>query len=304
MNRASIDIGTNSVLLLVAEVKPGKIDPIVEKQQMPRLGKGVDRDKTLSFESRKRVLSVLQDYKKFLVNNYADIVSDTIVTATSAVRDASNRQQFLDDIAIETGWTVRLLSGDEEAKVTFDGALSTLKTDRDKEYAVLDIGGGSTEITVGKPGKLISFRSVDMGSVRFSERFLQSDPPDPVQIQKAKKEIENLLSSETKPENEFIPVGVAGTVTSLAAIALGLRSYHPETLNGYILRKDRIGEFIAEFSSCRSDVIEKTYPLFLKGRGDIILAGVLILYEFLTWCQKDEIIVSTGGIRHGIVLSE
>lgn len=304
MIRASIDIGTNSVLLLVAEVKPGKIDPIVEKQQIPRLGKGVDRDKSLSFESRKRVLSVLQDYKEFLENNYPDIVRDTVVTATSAVRDASNRQQFLDDIANETGWRVRLLSGDEEAKVTFNGALSTLKTDRDKEYAVLDIGGGSTEITVGKPGKLISFRSVDMGSVRFSERFLQSDPPDPVQIQKAKKEIKNLLSSETKPENEFIPVGVAGTVTSLAAIALGLRSYHPENLNGFILRKNRIGEFIAEFSSCRSDVIEKTYPLFLKGRGDIILAGVLILNEFLTWCQKDEIIVSTGGIRHGIVLTE
>lgn len=304
MIRASIDIGTNSVLLLVAEIKQGKIHSIIEKQQIPRLGKGVDRDKSLSSESRKRVISVLRDYKEFLESNYPDIVSDTVVTATSAVRDALNRRQFLREIEDSTGWKVLLLSGDEEAQVTFKGALSTLKSERNKQYAVLDIGGGSTEITLGKPDKLHSFRSVDMGSVRFSERFILEDPPESAQISKAKEEIKKLLNTQNVPDDEFVPVGVAGTVTSLAAIALGLKSYNPEKLNGYILKKDRIGEFIAEFSSCRSDVIEKTYPFFLKGRGDVILAGVLILYEFLTWCQKDEITVSTGGIRHGTLLSE
>ena len=303
MIKASIDIGTNSVLLLVAEVQHGSVKPLAEKQHIPRLGKDVDYNKNLSSESRKRVIDVLLKYKQYLQKEYPEAAERVVVTATSAVRDAENRNEFLDQIKAKTGWNVLLLSGDDEAKVTFKGALSAIQTDDQYSYSVIDIGGGSTEISFGNPRELKSFKSVDMGSVRFSERYLLTDSPETEQIEKAKQEIARLFSTEILPVEDFIPVGVAGTVTSIAAIDAGLSSYKAKKIDGYNLTKDRIEHYIAEFSATPSEIIEQRYPVFLKGRGDVILAGVLILNEFLHWISKDEIVVSTGGIRHGILLS-
>lgn len=303
MIKASIDIGTNSVLLLIAEVNSDTIQPLAEQQQIPRLGRGVDHNKNLSHESRQRVLDVLLKYKKYLQKQYPSAAEEPVVTATSAVRDAVNRSEFLNEIKKKTGWVVQILSGDDEAKVTFKGALSVIQTDEKKSYAVIDIGGGSTELIFGNPRELKSFTSVDMGSVRFSERYLLSNPPEPEQIDNAKKEIARLFNTENLPGKDFIPVGVAGTVTSLAAIDAGISSYKANILNGYILKKVRIEQFIDEFSVTPAEMIEQRYPDFLHRRGDVILAGALILNEFLNWISKDEIVISTGGIRHGILLS-
>ncbi|MCC5906509.1 MAG: Ppx/GppA family phosphatase [Balneolaceae bacterium] len=301
MKRASIDIGTNSVLLLVAEIQSGSIRVIDEKQEIPRLGKSVDSSMNLHQESIERVLKVLTNYKDFLQNYYPEVVDEVIVTATSAVRDASNRDEFIGYVKKSTGWAVRLLSGDEEAQTTFKGALSVLNGRENTNNVILDIGGGSTEIAYGAGLKLDTAFSIDMGSVRFTERFFDADPPHAESIQTLRNEVKRLLFPRFVPFSQFDAIGVAGTVTSIAAIKKGLQDYDAKALNGFRLQRDDVIQFIGEFSSIPASKIEQRYPPFLTGRGDVILAGILILDEFMQWCGKNEMIVSTGGIRHGII---
>lgn len=301
---SSVDIGTNSVLLLVATVKNGKIETVHEEQRIPRLGQGVDSNGKLAEDAAQRVLDVLNEYKALLLKSYPKTANETIVTATSAVRDAENRDDFIERIRQETGWKVVLLSGAEEAQVTFLGALSVLgETHAQKTVSVLDIGGGSTEIATGKGEALDRWDSLNMGSVRFTERFLKSDPPEKGEVDAARSEVKKMLRNwQADPEKIEQLVGVAGTVTSVAGIDLGLDRYDPEMINGHRLSRDFIEEKIGEFTSESSSKIEKRYPLFLKGRGDVITAGLIILSEFMGHCNVERVTVSTGGIRHGILM--
>jgi len=298
--KASIDIGTNSVLLLVANIRDGGIEVLEEKQAVPRLGKGVDADKNLHPDSCDRVVEVLKKYKAHLEENYPQAANDVVVTATSAVRDSSNREEFLNQIYQETGWRVQLLTGEEEAQTTYTGAISVLK-DQNENFVVLDIGGGSTEIALGKQLQLSSGISVDMGSVRFSERYLKSDPPKKEELKTLRIEVNSLLKTKSFNLKKYRLVGVAGTVTSIAAIELGLDEYNASRINGYLLKKKSVEEFIDEFSKITSDEIEQKYSPFLTGRGDVITGGLIILHEFMNHFNFDELIVSTGGIRHGIL---
>jgi len=305
MIRASIDIGTNSVLLLVAELDGGNIHVLDEKQQIPRLGQGVDQAGSLSEEAQGRVISVLKSYREFLNGKYPQCTKSTIVTATSAVRDAKNRSQFLDKILHEAGWQVILLSGEQEAQVTYRGALSVLGGGlHQKRCTILDIGGGSTEIATGTGKVLDKWNSLDMGSVRFTERFLKNNPPTEAQIASAGKAVRAMLDEWAASSSQNVEhlVGVAGTVTSMAGINLQLNDYDTSKLNGHILSIEFVEMIIGRFSHMTSGEIEKHYPVFLKGRGEVILGGLLILAEFMKFSKCGEITVSTGGIRHGILL--
>ncbi|MDZ7719460.1 MAG: Ppx/GppA phosphatase family protein [Balneolaceae bacterium] len=304
MISASIDIGTNTVLLLVAEIEKGNIFPLVEKQRIPRLGKGVDKEKNLHPKSIQRVLDYLLEFKTFLEDNYPDIADNTIVTATSAVRDASNRMEFQKLVKQKTGWSIQILSGSEEAEITYKGALSVLTDRTNKSNLILDIGGGSTELAFGNGLELKNAVSMNMGSVRFTERFFDNNPPNQEQILKAVFEIRRLLKDQNKPDGEFDLIGVAGTVTAIAAIDLDLKDYKVDRLNGYHLKRSSVERFIDEFSNKTWQETEEKYPRFLKGRGEVVLAGILILREAMDWCGKDSIITSTGGIRHGILISK
>lgn len=196
MIRASIDIGTNTVLLLVVDVNNGIKKIILEEQRIPRLGKNVDTNKNLDDESIDRVLQALKEYKFLLEDRFAEYNLEPIVTATSAVRDASNRQNFMDRVFTETGWIVHLLSGDKEAQTTFNGALSVLDEleIENKETLVIDIGGGSTEFALGNVGVLENAQSLNMGSVRFTERFFKSLPPSENEIQKLTVQVQDRKS--------------------------------------------------------------------------------------------------------------
>lgn len=304
MIRASIDIGTNSVLLLVADVNQGELTVLHEEQRIPRLGQGVDESGMLSEAAQKRVLAVLKDFYTLLNSRFKKVESDTIVTATSAVRDAANRSEFLDHIKNATGWNVTLLSGEEEAQVTYRGAVSVLeKKGQNGRVAVVDIGGGSTEIAFGREGVLREFISHNMGSVRFTERFLKDSPPSGPQVGEALAEARKLLCGwKERPAAGTELVGVAGTVTSLAGIDLRLKSYDPARINGYRVQRGFVEKMIEEFRLLRGDEIERRYPVFLQGRGEVILGGVLILLECMKWADCETITVSTGGIRHGILL--
>ncbi len=302
MKRASIDIGTNSVLLLVANVQNGRIEVLEEMQEVPRLGKGVDRDKNLHPESQKRVVDVLKKYQEYLESDTSIVAAETLVTATSAVRDAQNKDEFLHLVKKETGWDILLLSGNAEAEISYCGALSVLYGRDSVNNVILDIGGGSTEIAFGEGMDLIDGFSIDMGSVRFTERFFKNDLPGNEEIQSMRNSIRQLFSSQELPIDHFDTIGVAGTVTSIAAIQENLKHYEAAEINGKRLTSEYIQSFIREFSELHPEQIEERYQPFLTGRGDVILAGLIILDEFMSWCGKEELIVSTGGIRHGILL--
>lgn len=300
---AAIDIGTNTVLLLVSAKKDEIMEPIREEQSIPRLGKGVDASGNLSELSMDRVIEVLMAYKKILQSEFPNIKSLT-VTATSAVRDAVNRSFFMDRVREETGFEIKLLSGREEAEYTFAGALSMLS--EAGQAAVIDIGGGSTEIACGKNGVLGDSHSFNMGSVRFTERFIRSDPPEKDEVIRCRNEIKKILQSRpfdfVHQIEEVALVGVAGTVTSLAYMDIGLTKYDTEQVNGYCMTAEKINKWVKEISESNVNSLEETYPEVMKGRAEIILAGLLILDEFINFYDFPELVVSTGGIRHGAIL--
>lgn len=300
--KAAIDIGTNTVLLLVAEEQEDGLQIIHEEQRMPRLGKGVDADKTLDPESMERVINSLKEYKAILESDFKD-VSKVIVTATSAVRDAANRDEFLTLVDTQTGFKVQLLSGEEEAEYTYRGALTVIEEELDGDVFVLDIGGGSTEIALGRNGKLVDSYSFDMGCVRFTERFLLEDPPFQEQLHQCREAVKYLLDSKKfKNKRKVQAIGVAGTLTSLAAIDLQIDEYDPEHMNGHVIVSEKLRKGIEIFSLHTHKQLLELSPKVLKGREDIFLAGLLILEVFLDYFDLDEIRVSTGGIRHGALL--
>lgn len=302
--KASIDIGTNTVLLLVADVKGKSLTVIEEQQRIPRLGAGVDEQGYFSDESIDRVISSLAEFRKILEEKYPEIQpNQVLVTGTSAVRDAKNRNVLIDLAKFKTGFNINVLSGEEEAKYTFWGAQSVLDNTEGPKL-VIDIGGGSTELAYGQ-NQLREHFSYDMGCVRFTERFLQNNPPKKLEIEQCRNAI-----NETLKEYEFnIPdqtalIGVAGTVTSLAFIEMGLSSYDSEQLSGYVIKRKDITKYIEQFSRLTFDNIAQKYPEVMKGRGDIFLAGLLILDQFMKRYDFDKLITSTGGIRHGTLIGK
>jgi len=302
---ASIDIGTNTVLLLVARCRDGMIDVIHEEQRIPRLGRGVDRSGNLHSDSMSRVLDALGEYRKLLQLRYPEVADeDVAVTATSAVRDAANRETFILRVEQETGFEVLLLDGEEEAAYTFIGALSVLP--EIGRAAVIDIGGGSTEIAYGEGTELLDRYSYDMGSVRFTERYLTHDPPVRHEIETCSDAVRHMLAKRTfgfaENDQKIRLVGVAGTVTSIAYMELGLDSYDPEPLNGTVLGIETVESWIRSLSKLKAAEMEEAYPAVMKGRADVITAGLVILHEFMDYYSIPELTVSTGGIRHGAIL--
>lgn len=301
--KASIDIGTNTALLLVADVDNGKLSVVREEQRVPRLGKGVDREGMLSAESIERVLKVIREYQNLLSHDYPEI-KQVIVTGTSAVRDASNRVELAKAIQVEPGWKLRILSGEEEAEWTFAGALSMLSQEHKYQKSViLDIGGGSTEVALGADHTVIDRYSFSMGSIRFTERYLTGDPPSQSEIERCREAVRREFDTHLFSVSPDVQaVGVAGTVTSLAFILLNLAEYKPEQISNYLLQKNDVQQFIDYFSSHTVRQALEKWPVVMEGRADVMLAGLLILEGFLSKYSLDSIRVSTGGIRHGAVL--
>ncbi|SHF49836.1 Ppx/GppA phosphatase [Fodinibius roseus] len=305
MMKSAIDIGTNTVLLLVAEKEQGDIRVIEEQQRVPRLGRNVDEQRNLPDEAMGRVIDILKEYQHIIDRKYPD-AGPPVVTATSAVRDANNRDEFIDRVEEQTGLRVTILSGLEEAACTFLGAQSVLPgVPRDQLKIVLDIGGGSTEIALGKEAEIMDRYSFDMGCVRFTERYLKDIPATPGQINDCKKAIREVLAEYPYDlEDDIRLVGVSGTVTSLVYIDRDLTAYDNDGINGCRLSAGAIRDYISIFRSATPDELTRRYPVVMEGRADIFLAGLLILEGVMDLYGFGSLIASTGGIRHGAVLLE
>ena len=303
MYTASIDIGTNSVLLLIVEQTELGLQVHEEVQRLPRLGAMVDSNGVLARQSIDRVLEVLTEYAE-IIQTYGDgVLKKTRVTATSAVRDAANKNEFLSLVKEIVGFEIQILSGEEEAKYTYLGAISQTKVESNS-ILVVDIGGGSTELAMGDLSQWLRGISVDMGCVRFNERYLVHNPPYQEEIGECRRSIEALLES-TKlrfPPNTQV-VTVSGTATSLAAIDQQLFPYQLSRINNYRLNTDKLAKSIEIFSLHTYEQLIELHPEVMQGRADVFLAGLLILEGVLRFASVEEFIVSSGGIRHGILLS-
>jgi exopolyphosphatase/guanosine-5'-triphosphate,3'-diphosphate pyrophosphatase len=300
MRIATIDIGTNTVLLLVANIDAsGKISPLAYEQRIPRLGKGVDVAKNLQPESMQRVIAVLQEYKS-IISTFN--VENTVVCGTSAVRDASNKQEFTRLIGSEVGFNLEVLTGDDEAYWSYRGAISGISGI--KKATVVDIGGGSTEITVGNDKEIFDSISLDVGSVRLTERFFKHDPPTPPEVEAATTLVDDELAKAGSFDFKGSTlVGVAGTATSLAILAQGLKKFSIEAITNYRLDLDSVYLLFRTLRGMRSDEIRRL-SLMMEGRSDVITAGSLILREIMVHFKFKEMIVSERGVRYGLVLRE
>jgi exopolyphosphatase/guanosine-5'-triphosphate,3'-diphosphate pyrophosphatase len=299
MRYCTIDIGTNTILFLVVDVRSDRaLNVITDQQAIARLGRGVDRSRLLSDNSMDGAIKFINGF--LLKAKHLDVDSIAAI-GTSALRDASNSADFCTRVKNELGLEIEILSGQDEAVWTYRGAMVGLDIHHDR-VCVLDIGGGSTEISFGDGHNLASTDSIDIGCVRITERYLHHSPPAAYELERATNEIRFHLK-KLKLGSPDGAIGVAGTVTTLAAYEQQLPEYDPQRIHGYRLKRSQIDRAFEMLSSLNLASI-KEFPQISEGRADILLAGILILREFLALMKLDEIVVSDRGLRYGIVLRE
>jgi exopolyphosphatase/guanosine-5'-triphosphate,3'-diphosphate pyrophosphatase len=296
--RAAIDIGTNSVLLLIAERAGDAWRPLVDRATITRLGQGVDRTRELAPEARERTLAALRDYAEVL---HTHGVTELDVVGTSAMRDARGGREFADQAAQVLGVAPRILSGAEEAEVTFTGTLSGLELDGG--VTVFDVGGGSTEVIRGHAGPNThadAAVSLDIGSVRLFERHVASDPPAREELARVDADIDAALSSAPSASAGATLVGVAGTVTTLAAIALELETYDGERVHGLRLTREAVASVARRLE--RMTHAERCALAGLEPkRADVIVVGARIVERVISWAGAAELVVSDRGVRWGLL---
>ncbi|MBZ5711491.1 Ppx/GppA family phosphatase [Nannocystis pusilla] len=292
--RAVIDIGTNSVLLLVARWGERGLEIALDQATITRLGKGVAATGVLAPESIGRTLAVLQDYR-VTAEQYG---ARPLAVTTEGVRLAKNRDEFLTLAAGVLGSPVRLLSGAEEAELSFRSVAQ--EAGSSGPLRVLDIGGGSTELAVGEGPRLISSVSHRIGAVRLHERFVKHDPPEPAEV--VAMEIEALDTFRRDQPLEAFPVlhGLAGTVTTAAALLLELPKYDRERVDGSAFTAAQIRELRDRLA--QETVAERCRrPALDPARADVVVAGLTILVAAIQHCGATSLVVRDRGLRYALV---
>jgi exopolyphosphatase/guanosine-5'-triphosphate,3'-diphosphate pyrophosphatase len=295
---AAVDMGTNSVRLLVARPRGEDLRELARDMVITRLGQGVDAAGRLHPEALSRTTTVLQRY----IRRARALGADRIrVAATSAVRDAGNRQELEREVMRIGGSPLEILSGEREAELTFLGATAGLEAP--PPFLVFDIGGGSTELVRGT-GAPTSAISLDIGSVRLTERVQPADPPSERDLDALRKLVGQALAVgvEAVPASgDGTLVGVAGTTTTVQALALSLDRYDPEAIHRTVLSRRAVGEATERLASMTS-AERRALPVMAPGREDVIIAGCVILAEIMDRWGFDACLVSERDILDGLVL--
>jgi exopolyphosphatase / guanosine-5'-triphosphate,3'-diphosphate pyrophosphatase len=299
MRVAVIDMGTNSTRLLVADVEGGKLAELDRRSTVTRLGRGVDTSRQLALEAIEDVCATVGDY----IARYQELGAERVVAiATSAVRDAGNRGAFTGELRERFALNARILGGEEEARLTYLGA----NHDRapNGEALVVDIGGGSTELVLGRGDDVSFHASLDAGTVRHTERHVKHDPAEPAELEALAGDVKRLID-EALAGTDFarasVGIGVAGTPTSLAAIDQVLDPYDPALVHGYTLSLDSIQRM---YSQLAAKTLEERLAVtgLHPGRAPTIVAGVVILIQVMRAFGLDEIEVSEHDILYGAAL--
>lgn len=297
---ASIDIGTNTVLLLIAkvEINSGKITPLKNEHRMPRIGQGTKKSRVISSEKLQQLFAVLDEYHKIIRKFNCEQV---IVTGTNAFRMADNTPSIIKEMKNVFGYNLNVISGEEEAEYAYFGAVSELGGSSNS--AVVDIGGSSTEIIIGEGSKIISKKSLQLGSVSATEQFLMHSPPLKSEIEDLKSEILKSFSVFDSREIPKQAIAIAGTATTLACMNLGLKEFDEDKVTNTIITFQDLKKLIAELGHLTPLEIIGKYGSVMVGREDIIFAGAYILFQFMESLRIENIKVSTRGIRYGAIVN-
>lgn len=299
---AAIDCGTNSIRLLVADADPrtGELADLDRRMTIVRLGQGVDKTGRLAPEALDRTFAACREYAEVIKSHGAERLR---FVATSASRDAENRDDFVRGVLDILGVEPEVISGDQEAEFSFTGATKELAGSDHvaKPYLVVDIGGGSTEFVVGDD-QVRAARSVDIGCVRLTERHIRTDPPAPAELDAVRADIGAALdlAEQTVPIREaHTLVGLAGSVTTVAAIALGLDAYDSAAIHHSRISYEQVSEIVGRLTGSTHDE-RAAIPVMHPGRVDVIAAGALVLLSIMDRTGAREVVVSEHDILDGI----
>jgi exopolyphosphatase / guanosine-5'-triphosphate,3'-diphosphate pyrophosphatase len=300
---AGIDCGTNSIRLLIADVDAeGRLHDVVRRMEVVRLGEGVDRTGRLSDAALDRTRAALADYTARIREHGAEAVR---MVATSASRDARNAADFEAMVESVLGQAPEVITGDEEARLSFTGAVATLPV-HEGQRLLVDIGGGSTEFVRGTGAEVVAAISVDVGCVRMTERHLRTDPPLPAELDAAVADItavaDRALAVADADREATELVAVAGTATTIAAISLGLGVYDPEAIDGTRLSYAEVARVAADLAAA-DHAARLAIPVMHPGRADVIVGGALVLRTVMERSGIDAVLISEHDILDGIALS-
>jgi exopolyphosphatase / guanosine-5'-triphosphate,3'-diphosphate pyrophosphatase len=295
---ATLDIGTNSVLLLIAEATPAGPRALLERATITRLGEGVDQTRRLAPEARARTLACIREYA-------ADIarvgVAACAAVGTSAMRDAAGGGDFKHEVGELLGIMPEIVDGAREAALTFRGALSGLSVEG--AVSVFDVGGGSTELVQGtrRGGKADAENAVslDVGSVRLFERHVRADPPSAAELERVTADVDAALLQAPRASGTSTLVGVAGTVTTLASISLGLGTYDSARVHGSVLDATSV-HALAEKLAALTLSERKALTGLDPRRADVIVVGARIVERVMQHQNATELVVSDRGVRWGL----
>ena len=293
---ASIDIGTNTILLLIAELERDKLKSLFEAETVVRLGEGVQINGVLSQEAMERGLRTLAQYSERCQKME---VQKIFAVGTSALREAKNSGEFLNLVKEKLDLPIEIISGEEEARLSFLAITKDL-IGLKKSILVVDVGGGSTEFISGRGDQIIQWVSLPLGSVRFTEQFLISDPVQEGEWESMEGEIRKLLPKIPHPQGPLSWVAVGGTATTLASVEQGLEEFIPEKIHHFVLKKEVLKNQLLLYRSRTIDERRKI-PGLPPARADVILAGAAILYMAMDELKCSSVLISCHGVRYGFL---
>ncbi len=299
MNFASIDIGTNTVILLIADVdrSDNSLQSLHNEYRMPRIGKGLEPDGEISEEKLNLLFPILTEYKA-IIEKYG--CEKILVTATNAFRLASNSKEISAEIKDKFNFDVNIISGEVEADYAYLGAQSG--TEISGSSLVIDIGGGSTELIFGNRSEIFFKKSYPIGSVIATEKYLEHTPPLPKEIEQLELKLEEIFKEVTEKSKPEKVIAIAGTPTTLACMVKGLKEFEEAEIDGSDLTAADLQNLVSEIKNLQPEQIKKTFGNVLNGREDIILGGALILKKIMEIIDLDKVMVSSRGIRYGAIV--
>ena len=302
MRIAVVDIGTNSTRLYIADTKNGRVtNELTRRTKVTRLGAGVDKDGRLADDAQQRVFTTLEDYRHDIDEHQAE---RAIAVLTSAVRDATNGREFAQQVEKQYGLEPHVLTGDDEARLTYLGATSERDPQDRTPTLVVDIGGGSTELVIGAGQDIAFHRSTQAGVVRQTERHLHNDPPTDDEQRALAEDVKNIIEDGVPEDRRRAvqhAIAVAGTATSLAAIAQELDPYDPQKVHGYLIDRPECQRILKRLAAMPLPERREVKGLD-PDRAPTIVAGVIILLEVLTLFGLDAVEISENDILRGAAL--
>ncbi|MGC1679627.1 MAG: hypothetical protein WA740_19015 [Candidatus Binataceae bacterium] len=301
MKLGAFDVGTNTVLMLAVEIDGmARPRPLLECSRITRLGRGLDKSGRLDPGSATLTLAAIEE---FAARGRALGVERFVAAGTASLRDAADGPEFIARVRERAGVELETISGLEEASLSHLAVTCGLAIDPALALLIVDIGGGSTELIRAEPGHSLEMVSLQIGSVRMTERYVHSDPPSAEDARALTGAIDSAIDATQWNFQPAKMVGIAGTVTTICAVALGMTEYDAAIVHGHVLARSEI-ERVVELFRSRPTAERRKLPGLLEGRADVIYAGAMILLRVMNRFDASAVIVSDQGVRWGLVWRE